>query len=127
MGTLTIAHMKYLLTLRELSPNGERVRCVEVAQLLRVTKPSMHTMMNTLKERKFVEKTRYGMVYLTPQDREISDLYGGYYETIRWYLDGLLTRDADARTAAYALLTVLPDNSVAEMCSRMRGDINELS
>ena len=79
---LTATNIKYLLAMQALDISGEGMRCVDVAQRLGITKPSVHTMMKTLIDMKLVEKPRYGTVCFTVQGKKLTEQYCRYYKTI---------------------------------------------
>lgn len=61
----------YLETLLLLEESG-RIRCVDVAKMLNVSKPSVNKAMNILKEKGFVLQESYGDIYLTEEGRNFA-------------------------------------------------------
>ncbi len=61
---LTASQIRYLLTLKRLD-TGDGIRSVDVAKELKLSKPSVHNMMNYFIEKKFICKESRGQVYLT--------------------------------------------------------------
>ena len=109
----------YLKAILILQKNNGKVRSVDVAAYMGVSKPSVHAMMNTLKKLSLVDKDRYGTVRFTPAGRELADQYESYFQTICNHFSALLPCTADARSAAYALIAELPADCLQQMCSRM--------
>ena len=109
----------YLKAILILQKNNGKVRSVDVAAYMGVSKPSVHAMMDTLKKLSLVDKDRYGTVRFTPAGRELADRYESYFQTICNHFSALLPRTADARSAAYALIAELPADCLQQMCSRM--------
>ena len=66
---LTPSAIKYLLTLLELCQKDAGARCMDIAEQLRVTKPSVHSMIENLCAAGLAEKKKYGTVFLTPEGR----------------------------------------------------------
>ena len=66
---LTPSAIKYLLTLLELCQKDAGARCMDIAEQLRVTKPSVHSMIENLCAAGLAEKKKYGTVFLTPEFR----------------------------------------------------------
>lgn len=65
----------YLETILLLEKNG-KVRSVDIAKSLNVSKPSVNKAMNVLKEMGFVTQETYGEVHLTEAGRQkASDVY----------------------------------------------------
>lgn len=67
---LTAANIRYLLVIRELDTEKRGARCIDVAKALGVTKPSVTTMIVTLRGFGLVTKEKYGTVHLTKIGRE---------------------------------------------------------
>lgn len=62
-SSLTASNIRYLIAIRKLCEDGNGTRCVRIAEVLGVSKPSVHTMINSLKELDLVRKDRYGEVF----------------------------------------------------------------
>ena len=116
---LSVANLKYLLVLRELDRDGKGVRCVDVAETLGITKPSVHSMMGTLQQMELVEKPRYGVVRFTPGGRELADRYAECLDITGRHLGGLLPQETDVRTVSCALAAQLPLGSLEQMCGKL--------
>ena len=63
---LTPSSIKYLLVLKELCTPEKGARCMDIAERLHVTKPSVHSMISNLCDAGLVERKKYGTVFLTP-------------------------------------------------------------
>ena len=66
---LTAANIRYLLAIEDLDRDGKGVRCVDVAQALGITKPSVHSMVDSMKDMGLLEKPHYGVIRLTDLGR----------------------------------------------------------
>lgn len=119
MQPLSVANLKYLLVLRELDRDGKGVRCVDVAETLGITKPSVHSMMGTLQQMELVEKSRYGVVRFTPDGRALADRYAECLDIIGRHLGALLPQETDVRTVSCALAAQLPLGSLEQMCTKL--------
>ena len=65
----------YLETLLVLEASGH-IRCVDVARLMNVSKPSVNKAMNVLKEKGLVTQQVYGEIHLTEEGRALAkDIY----------------------------------------------------
>ncbi|NCC61618.1 MAG: winged helix-turn-helix transcriptional regulator [Verrucomicrobiae bacterium] len=64
MQTLSASSIRYLIALNALDKECG-IRCVDIAEKLGLTKPSVHRMMETLCDRALVKKVKYGMLFLT--------------------------------------------------------------
>lgn len=61
----------YLETLLVLEASGH-IRCVDVAKMMGVSKPSVNKAMNVLKEKGFVTQQVYGEIHLTEEGRALA-------------------------------------------------------
>ncbi|MCI1966403.1 MAG: helix-turn-helix domain-containing protein [Oscillospiraceae bacterium] len=122
---LTASNIKYLLVLEELSRDTGGVRCVDIADTLGVTKPSVHMMMKTLKNMELVCKDKYGMVFFTKQGRCLAKQYSKYFKTIDTYFHPIFPKGTDIKAVACVLLAGLSDKSIQRMCSMMQYEMIE--
>ena len=116
---LTAANIRYLLAIEDLDRDGKGVRCVDVAQALGITKPSVHSMVDSMKDMGLLEKTHYGVIRLTDLGRSTADRYQVYFQTICRHFTQFLPQRQDVLAAAFALLSELKLESVVEMCTRI--------
>lgn len=111
---LTPSAIKYLLTLLELCQKDAGARCMDIAEQLRVTKPSVHSMVENLCAAGLAEKKKYGTVFLAPAER-----YAACCSLLRGRMQQTLgLSEEDARSAACAVLAQLPD-AVPQMMERL--------
>ena len=103
---LTAANIRYLLAIEDLDRDGKGVRCVDVAQALGITKPSVHSMVDSMKDMGLLEKPHYGVIRLTDLGRSTADRYQVYFQTI-------------CRHFTQFLPSELKLESVVEMCTRI--------
>ena len=116
---LTAANIRYLLAIEDLDRDGKGVRCVDVAQALGITKPSVHSMVDSMKAMGLLEKPHYGVIRLTDLGRSTADRYQVYFQTICRHFTQFLPQRQDVLAAAFALLSELKLESVVEMCTRI--------
>lgn len=62
---LTASQLKYLLAIAELSQTRALVSSSDIADKLKVTRPSVNKMLEVLSSKELLEKKRYGTVRLT--------------------------------------------------------------
>ena len=107
---LTPSAIKYLLVLKELCTPEKGARCMDIAERLHVTKPSVHSMISNLCDAGLVERKKYGTVFLTPAGCEEAERYASCCSRLSDRLqDALGLEEEDARSAACAVLAQLPD------------------
>ena len=111
--------IKYLLALLDLCQNDAGARCMDIAEQLRVTKPSVHSMIENLCAAGLAEKKKYGTVFLTPEGRMQAERYAVCCSLLRGRMQQTLgLNEEDARSAACAVLAQLPD-AVPQMMERL--------
>ena len=111
---LTPSAIKYLLTLLEPCQKDAGARCMDIAEQLRVTKPSVHSMVENLCAAGLAEKKKYGTVFLAQAER-----YAACCSLLRGRMQQTLgLSEEDARSAACAVLAQLPD-AVPQMMERL--------
>ena len=97
--SLTASNIKYLLILHELECCTERgIRCVDIAKRLNITKPSVHTMINNLRDMGLVVKEHYGSVYMTDAGKHAAKRYIEHYASLKRSMMGsAFSADDDCR------------------------------
>lgn len=94
---ITPSKENYLKVLLELS-GGEKVRSIDVAEALGITKASVSCMMKQLKEDGYIKKEKYGSVTLTEKGHEEAANVKRRYNLLKTFFIRVLT--VDATTAA---------------------------
>lgn len=79
----------YLETIVILSEKG-KVRSIDVAKLMEVSKPSVNKAMNVLKEKGLIEQEAYGDIRLTTSGKKLADMVFNRHQTIRTFLEDVL-------------------------------------
>ncbi len=110
-NTLTASNIRYLLAIKELDgANG--VRCVDIAEALGVSKPSVHNMMDAFSKMGLVTRDAYSAVSLTEAGRETAERYSRCYRQVSRMLDDSFPGITDISQAVCALLTHIPEDSL---------------
>lgn len=117
--TLTASNIKYLLVLYDLCKASGETRCVRIAEVLGLSKPSVHTMMNTLKDMKLVRKDLYGTVTFTETGKELAEQYTKYFERLCSWFEAIFPNSADIRLAACAVMSEMRAEHLEEMCEKI--------
>lgn len=113
---LTAANIRYLLVIRELDPQQQGARSVDIAQRLGVSKPSVTTMTRSLVKLGLVEKERYSAVFLTGSGRRMAEAYAVCCALLLRHLARSLGfPNADYRDAACLLLAETPAELLPEL------------
>lgn len=120
MQTLSASGIRYLIAMHSLS-NESGVRCVDIAQTLHVSKPSVHRMMITLSNKAFVQREKYGTVFLTEKGLQLATRYTSYYIIIfQFFNRKLAVPREDSRNAAFALFVGITEEHIESMCKIMK-------
>ena len=75
----------YLETLLVLEKSGH-IRCVDVARLMNVSKPSVNKAMNVLKEKGLVTQQVYGEIHLTDEGRSVAQEIYTRHQIVKGFL-----------------------------------------
>lgn len=113
--SLSQTHLRYLLTVYELSLTTPDVSSAQVAAKLGVKKSSVSAMLTALMKEKLLVKKRYGKIYLTDTGCICSKELEKRISLICSRLPrlGLGLDSRQARCAACAIASVLPEGSCA--------------
>ena len=115
---LTASNIRYLLAVKELGRADGGARCIDIAAALKLSKPSVHNMMDSLSRSGLICKNAYGMVYFTDAGREAAERYARYYSAVASMLARNFPNAADLRDAACLLLSEIPDVDLETLCIR---------
>ena len=85
----------YLETLLILEKENGRIRCVDVAKRMNVSKPSVNKAMNVLKEKGFVQQETYGDIHFTPEGEELAEKVYQRHTTVQAFLQHVLGVDEE--------------------------------
>lgn len=116
--TLTASNIRYLLTMKELGRADGGARCIDIAAALKLSKPSVHNMMESFVKSGLVCKNAYGMAYFTDAGREVAERYARYFDAVGVMLARNFPRAADLRDAACLLLAEIPDEDLEALCRK---------
>lgn len=107
---LTSAHLRYLLTIYQLSQPGTEVSSAGVARVLGVSRPSVTRMLTVLTEKELITKERYGKINLTDRGAALARQQLEFVRllTLRLPALGLDLSAREAEEAALALAAALP-------------------
>ena len=108
---LTETHLRYLLAIYDLSRVTPDVGAVEIAKILKVSKPSVTRMLGILMDRKLLVRERYGKVYLTDAGFLAARDFKRKVERLRQLIPqmGLALNEEELLDAAYVLAAALPE------------------
>lgn len=110
--SLSASNIRYLLTMKALVRKGGGVRCVDLANALGHTKPSVHNMTDTLIRMGLVRRSAYGNSFFTDTGLELAERYAGYYEAVSGLISGSFPGLDSPETAVYSLLAEIPEDKL---------------
>lgn len=84
----------YLETIMILSEKG-KVRSIDVAKLMGVSKPSVNKAVNNLKDRGLITQETYGDIHLTEEGTSMAQMIFHRHKSIRSFLIEILNVSAD--------------------------------
>ncbi len=116
--TLTASNIRYLLTMRELDPDGQGVRCRDMAAALGLTSPSVHNMMDTFVEMGLIDKGASGVAFFTDEGADVARRYTRYYRAVTALLTASFPGAERVQAAACSLLAELPEDSLDALCEQ---------
>lgn len=118
--SLTASNIRYLLAVQQLTQQGARVRCVDVAKLLDVARPSALRALEYLATLGIFTKSPQGIWSLTCSGTELAQRYRNYYDTVENMLCRLLPPAADRPGLALSLLSEVPLSEMDGVCQKIR-------
>lgn len=110
---LTGTHLRYLLSMYQLSNNDDGMRLTQIAKALHVKKASVARIVGVFREKELVEQQPYGKVHLTERGKEAAVEYGQQVGLLADSLQQALPLDRqEAYDAACILLPELPEHCI---------------
>lgn len=119
--TLSMSSEDYLESIYRImvdkNEEEEGVRSVDVADQLKVSKASVNKALNTLKDAKMVEQTRYGRVRLTDEGKRYGAHVWRSHRALRAFLKNDLGVDPDTADREACLMEhYLSDDTMDRLC-----------
>lgn len=115
---LCAGQYRYLLCIYRLQQARKRIRCVDIAADLGVTRPSVSKMIKCMVRMELVEPEYCEAVRLTPQGRELAGRLNADYDlTYAFFRRILRLTPAEAKEHAFLFLSDFPDATVKKLGS----------
>lgn len=115
--TLSASQIRYLLTMKKLQEDGgEGIRLTDIAAALRLSKPSVHNMMDTFSAMGLVMRESYGVCCFTGEGEAAAQRYSRYYDSVSALLADCFPEETDIRRAVCMLLAEIPDEKLEYLC-----------
>lgn len=119
-NVLTSTHIKYLLALKKLNCD-EGVKSVDIANLLNISKSSVHSMMDSFLSKGYIIKKHGGRVYLTKKGINKSEDFDRYRKKLKEKL--YLTNEEFADNAVYAFLGEISEPDLVNLIGKNESDV----
>lgn len=108
---MTCSQLSCLIELKRLSEKTPDVASVRLTRNLKLSKPSVHRLLEGLKGMGLVEKEYYGEARLTPKGSALADEMIKKVDLLAQKLEGVIVRPENAGEAAMLLLCGLEEES----------------
>ncbi|MDH6367024.1 MULTISPECIES: metal-dependent transcriptional regulator [Breznakia] len=112
----------YLETIMVLSEQSDKVRSIDVAKMMGVSKPSVNKAVNNLKDRGLITQEVYGGITLTKSGKEMGAMIFHRHTTIRSFLIEVLKVSEEIAEKDACRIEHIISNETFESIERM---INE--
>lgn len=114
----------YLETILMLEKSG-KVRCVDIARHLNVSKPSVNKAMNVLKDKGYILQETYGDIHLTDEGRNVAEAVYERHKTIFAFLVDVLGVSKEvAEEDACKVEHVISDETFDRIKKALEGDLD---
>lgn len=115
---ITAAHVRYLLAIKRLYDNTG-LNSAEIAKELKLSRPTVHNMMDIFMERNYIYKEPQGPVYMTQHGMRVASVYEAYYYRMKEVLFSDRKIDQSAEMAICAFLAELSENNLTILAQEM--------
>ena len=106
----------YLETMYRLETELGKIRCVDIANSLGVSKPSVNKAVNVLKEQGYLTQEVYGNIYLTDEGREIGKkIFSRHKVIMRYLIEVLNVSEENAEEDACKMEHILSEETFNKM------------
>lgn len=122
---LTPSNEDYLEAILILEKQGEKIKSVEVAKMLKVSRPGVNKAMNVLKDNGLIEKDAYSDINLTDKGRMAAEKVYARHQLIYRFLRLLGVSKEVAETDCCKIEHTLSEetvNRIKDFCNKKYGD-----
>jgi Mn-dependent DtxR family transcriptional regulator len=114
---LTKSNEDYLEAILMLEKANDKIRSVDIAKLLKVSKPGVNKAMNVLKENDLIDKADYGDIILTDKGRELAKEVYKKHRLINAFLLELGVSKEVAEVDCCKIEHVLSDETIEQIAT----------
>ncbi len=121
---LCTGQYRYLLSIYRLSAEKRRIRCVDIAEDLGVTRPSVSNMMKCMVRMELIEPDYCESVRLTAKGRELARKFNSDYDMVYAFFRRMLRlTPSEAKEHAFRFMTDFPQATVHSLSELMKKSI----
>ncbi len=122
--TLCAGQYRYLLSIYRLQQEHKQIRCVDIANDLGVTRPSVSKMMKCMVRMELVEPDYCQAVQLTPKGVELAVKSNSNYDMVYAFFRRMMQLPHDeAKEHAFLFLSTFPDTTSRRLAEIMQKSI----
>ena len=114
---LTSGKLRYLLTIDSLEKSLPRVRCIDVAVQLGISRASVCKMLSSLTKEGLLEQLPDKSLRITELGHQLTREHEEQYQTLCPIFQQLGLSEYDAQECSMALLSQLSDQTLKNVCS----------
>lgn len=116
---LTSGKLRYLLTIASLGRNSQKVRCIDVAVQLGVSRASVCKMLSSLCKEGILYQHSDKSLHITTEGQILAEEYAARYRQIYPAFQQMGLSEFDSQECAMALLSQLPEQTLKNVCSAL--------
>ncbi len=121
---LCTGQYRYLLSIYRLTAEKTRIRCVDIAADLGVSRPSVSNMMKCMVRMELVEPDYCECVRLTAKGRELAKKFNSNYDMVYAFFRRMLRlTPPEAKEHAFRFMTDFPEDTVQKLADVMQKSI----
>ena len=117
MTKLTPGKLRYLLTIASLEKNSPRVRCIDVAVQLGISRASVCKMLSALCREGMLDQSPDKSLHITALGHQLAQQYEQQYRQLCPIFQQIGLSEFDAQECSMALLSQLSEQTLKKVCA----------
>ncbi len=117
MMKLTSGKLRYLLTIASLEKTSSRVRCIDIAVQLGISRASVCKMLSSLCKEGLLEQSPDKSLHITPAGHQLAQQYEQQYRQLCPIFQQIGLSEFDAQECSMALLSQLSEQTLKNVCA----------
>lgn len=113
---LSATNIRYILVIHQLEQSHKFVKCTDIANILSVSRPSVHAMIKTLRGMEIITKPHYGKVNFTLSGKQLAEDYSKYFDVLHAHFSKLFPQETDISNAVCAFMSQLSVQRLSAAC-----------